>query len=198
MKSLLFISTVLVTIFFLLSPITEKERARALQELQNSKTALQNEVNGLSAEQLNWKSDETSWSIAECVEHLAISEANIFEMVKQAISVEADPAGREKVQMSDDELLGLITNREQKVKTRKEFEPTNQFGSYKQTMAAFNERRKDNIKFVKKTDLPLRDHYAEFPFGTIDAYQVILFMSGHTERHIAQIREIKSAEGFPH
>jgi hypothetical protein len=37
----------------------------------------------------------------------------------------------------------------------------------------------------------------ELPFGTIDAYQGILFMSAHTERHVRQIEEIMDDENFP-
>jgi len=29
-----------------------------------------------------------------------------------------------------------------------------------------------------------------FPFGKVDAYQVILLMSGHTIRHTDQIKEV--------
>jgi hypothetical protein len=31
----------------------------------------------------------------------------------------------------------------------------------------------------------------------IDAYQWLLFLCAHTERHLAQIREVKASAGFP-
>jgi hypothetical protein len=35
------------------------------------------------------------------------------------------------------------------------------------------------------------------PFGTIDGLQILLFMSGHTERHVAQMEEVMANENFP-
>ena len=53
------------------------------------------------------------------------------------------------------------------------------------------------MEFVSSTDADLRNHYAQLPFGTIDAYQALLFISGHTERHILQIVEVMENDDFP-
>lgn len=37
----------------------------------------------LSANQLNWKPDAKSWSIAQCLHHLAISDSNYFSMLEK-------------------------------------------------------------------------------------------------------------------
>ncbi len=47
------------------------------------------------------------------------------------------------------------------------------------------------------TEDDLRNHYAKFPFGVMDSYQVLLFMSAHTERHIYQIEEVKADPNLP-
>lgn len=41
-----------------------------------------------------------------------------------------------------------------------------------------------------------RHHYAQFPFGAVDDFQMLLFISAHTERHVAQMQEV-SPKGFP-
>jgi hypothetical protein len=33
--------------------------------------------------------------------------------------------------------------------------------------------------------------------GTIDVYQMLLMIPAHTERHLAQIKEVKSSPGYP-
>ena len=38
---------------------------------------------------------------------------------------------------------------------------------------------------------------AELPVGETDAYQGILFLSAHTERHTKQIEEVKATTGYP-
>ncbi len=187
----------LVTVTIAQTSINEEERKKALNHLKETESTLISMTKSLTSEQLNFKTDESSWSIAECMEHIAISEKNIIEMVQSSLKEDADPSKRSEVAMSDEQILGLITSREQKVKTRETFEPTNSFGGYSETVKAFRERRKANMKFVKSTDADLRNHYLQFPFGLIDSYQGVLFMSGHTKRHTDQIKEIMESDGFP-
>ncbi len=193
----------IIALFFYasLSPafaqISSADRDQLTSHLRASQDQLLNEVKGLSEEQWLYKPDAESWSIAETVEHLAKSEQNIFGMAQMSLQQEPAPGIKEKLNFTDEMLLGLITSREQKVKTRPEFEPTQQFSDYKGSLKAFKEKRKENIQYARSTNDNLRDYYAEFPFGWIDTYQVILFMSGHTERHIGQIEEVKASSGYP-
>ena len=43
----------------------------------------------------------------------------------------------------------------------------------------------------------IKRHYGQMPFGTIDAYQILMFISGHTERHVKQMEEVKADKNFP-
>ncbi|MEQ9403767.1 MAG: DinB family protein [Cyclobacteriaceae bacterium] len=177
--------------------LTKEERSKAIEHLKATQAELLKTVKGLSEAQLNYKSGEDSWSIANCVEHLAISENNIFGIVQMTLQNDPDPSKRAEVKMSDDEIIGLIESREQKVKTRPEFEPTNKYGSYEATLTEFKDKRKSNMKYVKSSEDDLRNRYFDFPFGKVDAYQVVLFMSGHTKRHTDQIKEVMADAGFP-
>ena len=177
--------------------LNDKERAFAVKELTASRDQLMRTVDGLSEEQLNFKSSAESWSVADCVEHLAISENTFHEMLQGALQTPADPSKRVEVQMKDDQLLGIIRDRSNKVKTSEAFEPSGKFGSYEQTLEAFIAKRAEHIIYMEKTEDDLRNHYGQLPFGTIDAYQIFLFMSGHVDRHIAQMDEIINHEEFP-
>lgn len=197
-KLLVFVIALGLASFGLISSKLSKiDRELALSELKKSKSLLVEATKGLSDAQLNFKSSPESWSIAECVEHLAISEENIFGMLEKAIQEPANPEKQSEVKVSDEQLLNMIADRSQKVKTSKPFEPTGKYGSFKETLDAFLAKRKQNMKFVKKTNVNLRHHYGQLPFGTIDGVQILLFMSAHTERHTAQILEIKAHESFP-
>lgn len=198
-RTLLFIPA---TIFcaltvFAQKPLTKGEKSTALNHLKQSQTELLVAVKDLTEGQLNYKPNEETWSIAETMEHIAISEKNIFGIVEMALKTDPDPSLRSEVKMSDEQVLALITSRSQKVKTRPEFEPTNSFGSYTSSVDTFKARRKSNMVFVKKTKEDLRNRYFDFPFGKVDAYQVVLFMSGHTQRHMKQIVEIITSDSFP-
>ncbi|SMD33099.1 DinB superfamily protein [Reichenbachiella faecimaris] len=177
--------------------LTKEEKNTAINHLKQSQSELLIAVKDLSEGQLNYKPSEDAWSIAETMEHIAISEKNIFGIVEMTLKTDPDPSKRSEVMMADEQLLAMITSRDQKVKTRPEFEPTNSFGSFQGSLDAFNMQRKSNIAFVKKTKEDLRNRYFDFPFGKVDAYQVVLFMSGHTQRHMKQIVEIIKSEEFP-
>ena len=154
-------------------------------------------VKGLNDDQLNFKATPESWSVAECVEHLAISEGMLGGMFQGALKTPADASKRDSVKMSDDELLAMISSRDQKVKTGEAFEPSGKYGSHVETVKAFVDQRAKHIEYLKSTEDDLRNHYGQLPFGTIDGLQILLFMSGHTERHVAQMEEVMAHADFP-
>lgn len=177
--------------------LTDEERTKAIDHLTQSREKVLATVEGLSEEQLNFKPSEESWSIAEIVEHLAISENAIPQAIDGALQETADVSRRSEVSMTDDELIAMITDRSHKIKTSEAFEPSGKFGSYEETLQNFLDKREENLNYIRTTEDDLRNHYSKFPFGTVDAYQVMLFMSGHTERHTQQMEEVKADPGYP-
>lgn len=177
--------------------LTDAERQMAVEHLSNSRDNLLADLEGLSEAQLNFKPSAESWSVAECVEHLAISENACDDMIQGAMTEMADASRRAEVTITDEKLLEMITNRTDKVKTSEAFEPSGKFGSYEQTLDAFLSKRNEHIDYIAKTEDDLRNHYSQLPFGTVDAYQVFLFFSGHTQRHTQQIEEVMANPDFP-
>jgi hypothetical protein len=179
------------------STLTPAERKFATEQLTKSQEFMQKTVKGLSPAQLNFKSSPESWSVAECAEHIALSESLIWGMVDGALKPPADPSKRGEVKLADEAVIGMITDRSHKVKTGEAFVPSNKFGSMDGILKEFNAKRKGHIDYVNTTKDDLRNHYAQTPMGTMDAYQVILFMSGHTERHTKQMEEVIADPNFP-
>ncbi len=177
--------------------LTKAEKKMAATELKKTQKRLLSTIKGLSKAQLNFKSSPESWSIAECVEHLAIAENNIFGMLTAALKTPADPSRRSEVKVADEKLLAMIADRTNKAQAPAPFQPSGKFGSYKATVKEFKTKRAAHIKYIKKTKDDLRNRYQQFPFGTIDGLQIVLFMSGHTERHIQQIEEVMAHNNFP-
>lgn len=178
--------------------ISDEERKFAVKYLTDTKNEMMKTIKGLSEEQLNFKPNAESWSVAECVKHITISEGALWQnFVTTPMQADADPSRRSEVQMSDEQLMGLIESRDQKVKTFAPFEPDNRPEPLKETLKDFKKLRDEHIKFAKKTDADLRNHYGALPFGTIDTYQAILFMAGHTKRHTDQMKEVMASANFP-
>ena len=177
--------------------LTDEEREKAVTKLTKTHEYLMTTLEGLSEAQLNYKSSPESWSIANCVEHLTISENAFSEMLQGTLAAMADENLKASATMTDEEIYAMISSREKKVQTSEPFEPSGKFGSHEETLAAFTAKRLEHIEYLKTTEDDFRSHYKEMPFGTIDAYQMVLFMAGHTERHVKQMEEVKADENFP-
>ena len=179
------------------STLTEAERNYAVGLLQSTRENLLKKITNLTPGQLNFKPGPSHWSIAECVEHIAIAENNFTGFIQTSLKEPADPSKRTEIKMSDDDILKMITDRTNKVKTSEMFQPSGKFGSFEATLNEFKTKRANSITYVKTTSDDLRNHYNDFPFGKIDTYQTILFMAGHSKRHTEQIEEIISNPNFP-
>lgn len=198
MKKLLFVAIAFLSMSFNNSTgITEAERKYAVNLLQETQEDILKKVGGLSPEQLNFKPDTASWSVSECVEHIAISETNMFGFMQASLKKPADPSKRNEKKISEDDLVKMVTDRSTKRTTSEAFKPSGKFGSYEATLQEFKTRRANSINYIKTTADDLRNHYYEFPFGTLDAYQIIVFMAGHSKRHTDQIEEIMKNVNFP-
>ncbi|OJJ15619.1 hypothetical protein BKI52_37690 [marine bacterium AO1-C] len=175
--------------------LTKSERAFAVKKLENSRNQLLTVLNGLSEKQLNYKSSSSSWSVAECVEHIAIFENEVFDIIKESLALPASPERRKDIKYSDKKLLVRIADRTKKEKTQEGLKPHRKYGNHDATVKEFQIKRAKHIYYVKTTKDDLRNHFVGF--GALDAYQIILYMSAHTIRHIKQIKEIKAHKNFP-
>jgi len=178
--------------------ITSKERKFLVSELKDTKSAIQSTVKGLSEKQLNYKSAPDRWSIRECVYHITLAENNLWNLLETAMKNPPTPEKRREVTVSDDDLLKGITDRTEKRQAPEVIRPDK--ASWKNTqeaLAAFKLSRGNHLKYAKTTTEDLRNHIIDLPFGKVDAYQFMLFMAGHSQRHLLQIKEIKADPGFP-
>ena len=177
--------------------LSAEDRSKAIDYLKETQSAYLKVVKDLSDEQLKFRSDEESWSVAECVEHIAASEQSFFDLVEMTLKTDPDPSLRSEVKLSDQEVIGIMENREQKVKTRPDLEPTDRYTGFDNSIDEFKSKRKSIIKYIKTTNDDLRNRYFEFPFGKVDSYQILLLISAHVTRHTKQIQEIIANSNYP-
>jgi hypothetical protein len=151
----------------------------------------------LSDAQWTFKPAPEKWSVAETAEHIAAAEDFLMDRVTDKV-VKA-PARTEAANLKeiDDFVLTAIADRTSKVKAPEPLMPTKRFGSPAETMKHFQASRAKTLKFVTETK-DLREHAVESPLKKVlDAYQWVLFVSAHCERHTKQILEVKADPGFP-
>ena len=175
--------------------LSVEERDFAINELNSSKDSLLRIMKGLNETQLTYKSSESSWSIGQCIEHITIFENQVFEILEESLELPANPERREGVKNTDKELIARILDRTEKAITQEDLEPNGTYGNHNSTIKEFKVKRKKHINYIKTTKDDLRNHYTAF--GTIDTYQLFLYMSAHTDRHIEQIKEIINSTNFP-
>src|SRR5438552_18715190 len=63
--------------------LTPSERARALRDLEASQTEFLDSVAGLTDAQWTYHPAPDVWSIAECAEHIALSEDTLLQVIEK-------------------------------------------------------------------------------------------------------------------
>lgn len=177
--------------------LTQAERDSAIAELTASRQAFLDSVAGLSAAQWNLKPDEKTWSVAECAEHIAVSEDVIFGIVSKQI-MQSPAAPDKKSAVTDDFILKAVVNRTQKFQAPEVLRPTHRFATPQDIIDHFKKSRELTIAYVRDTQDDLRAHFYDHPvLKTMDGYQWILLLSAHSQRHTAQLNEVKANPNFP-
>jgi DinB family protein len=180
-------------------PLTQHERDYAMSAMHASRKLFLDAVAGLTPEQWNFKPAPDRWSIAECAEHIAVSEDFIAGMIRDRIMKgPVAPEKRSEVKVTDEQIVQMVPERTQKFKAPEPIVPTHRWADPSETVAHFKESRDRNIAYIETTQEDLRDHFGPHPaFGMLDAYQWMLLISGHTERHTNQILEVKADPKYP-
>lgn len=154
-------------------------------------------INGLSPAQLAYHAGPDRWSVGDCLEHLALTESGLFGMVTgQVMKSPPSPEMAELTKGKDEAVVKTISSRDVKAKAPEMFVPSNKWKTTAETLAAFRAARKTTITYVQTTPDALRSHFAKQPMP-MDGYQVILMIGAHTERHLAQMKEVIASPGFP-
>jgi hypothetical protein len=172
----------------------DKEKAQTL--LDSSKKGVLAATKELSEAQWNFKPAPDKWSIAECMEHIAASEDFIRGTVEQNV-MKAPAAPDRDIAKIDAGIVANVPDRSNKVQAPEPLKPTNRFGSPQAAIKHFIESRAKTEEFLKST-ADLRGHAVDSPVGgKWDAYEFILMIAAHSERHTKQIEEVKTNPGYP-
>lgn len=179
-------------------PLSRGERDRAMSHLHATRKLVLDQVTGLTPAQWSFSPAPGRWSIAQCLEHIILTEERLFAQVTEKMlhappaPEKATAAQREK----DAQILERMEDRSQKAQAPEALVPAGT-APPEELVERFRRVRDRTIAYVRDTDAPLRLHFAPGPGGEYDAYQFLLIIAGHTARHVHQIEEIKAAANFP-
>ncbi len=174
------------------APLTPEERSEAVDELEASRRRLLTSLENLSEEEWGPRPLPDRWSIAECAEHITAAELPLARFFAAAALLHPSEEERREIREKDDFVRRFLRDRSQRGEAPERIRPKGRFATREETIRTFEERRAANIAYVRETSEPLRDRFAPHPFaGVLDGYQWILHLTAHTDRHAAQIEEIR-------
>ena len=181
------------------SRMTPEERTQVLNWLEESRKEFLAAIDGLTVEQWKWKPAPTRWSVGEVAEHIVLAEAMLYDNVQKAIIAPANPEWEEQTKGKTELILRVMAPRLGKATAPEPIVPT---GTWTQEEARerFLKQREGVVKFATREQVPLKEHTQVHPFpvfGTLNAYQWLIYLPLHTMRHDKQIAEVKAAEGYP-
>jgi len=176
--------------------VTQAEKDRAVQYLESTKKGVLESTKGLSEAQWNFKPAPDRWSVAQVMEHIAAAEDFLLALDKEKVmTAPAGEVGRD-VKKTDEAVLAMVPDRTHKAQAPEPLVPTNRFGSPEGSIKHFVASRVTTEDFLKST-AGMRDHVMESPMGKLDAYEFVLLVAAHSERHTKQINEVKADPNFP-
>jgi len=176
--------------------VTQAEKDRALQYLETTKKGVLEATKGLSEAQWNFKPGPDRWSVAQVMEHIAAAEDFLLTLDKEKVmAAPAGEAGRD-VKKTDEGVMAMVPDRTHKAQAPEPLVPTNRFGSPEGSIKHFVESRATTEDFLKNTT-GMREHVLDSPMGKLDAYEFVLLVAAHSERHTKQINEVKADPNFP-
>jgi Protein of unknown function (DUF664). len=175
---------------------TIEERNAVISSLKENKLALQKKLKGLSEKQLRFKPSSGSESISDQVTHLAAIETNAWQLLESAMLKPAEAGERELLTYKEDvDLVKSLGEPGQDDPGCLSARPS--WHNLFEAASAFRQSRLTHLKFIRNTTADLRNHIVQTPVGTLDCYQVLLWVSVHADKHLAAIDKILSDPQFP-
>jgi hypothetical protein len=177
--------------------LTQADRDKGANYLQQTRDGVVAATKGLSDAQMKFKAAPDRWSVAETLEHITLAEEFMFQNVTDKImKAPAGPADRDTAKL-DAMILNMVPDRTQKRQAPGPLVPTGRW-TPSETLDHFLKSRARTIEFLKSTP-DLREHAsADNPFQQpLDAYDWLLFIGAHSERHTKQMLEVNADPNFP-
>lgn len=159
-----------------------------MENLTATRNKLLNEISGLSDEALNKKPDSDTWSIAQVCHHLYLTENVSTQVIVYGLK-------KSNGKKAEPKPVQLAIGRTQKVKAPDIVAPSDEPLDYGQIKVLLNKSRKKFLDFYHQLEDKsiLAEKSAKHPlFGYTPLDQWVELIYLHEERHIEQIKEIKS------
>jgi hypothetical protein len=175
-----------------------KPVAALWDELEAARARVLKEAEGLSQAQANWRPGETDWSIGEIIDHLTIAEIATGKLTSK-LTKDAEAAGTLGTFPAD---LAAFAPLPPMPPGPMEAPPVvrpghgRAIGELIAAMKAARERSRPSVAKLAIVD-PRGLVFKHPLLGDLDLAQWWTLQAAHDGLHLAQIREVRTAPGFP-
>ncbi len=170
-----------------------------VQHLERTRDAFVAQTDGLSAAQYRFASSADGWSIAQIVEHVALAELRILEVIGQLPQAPAPSEAKTRGDARFARLDATVPTRDQRrIVAPGPLVPRGTWASPATSLTAFVDARAQTIDAAAAVDAEALEHVLPHRFfGEFDLEEWAYFLALHSARHTAQVLELKRSPGFP-
>ncbi|HEY9232500.1 MAG TPA: DinB family protein [Blastocatellia bacterium] len=179
--------------------MTADERAKVVKWMNDTQKTYLDRLEHVSEAQWNWRPAPFRWTVGEIAEHIMLTESRLFAAVETAMAAPANPDWQTRTRGKDAFIERAVPNRGVRVQAPIEIRPTGKL-SRDEVVRRYKELRARALEFARTTDAPLKAHTVEHPFpifNTLNAYDWLIYIPLHNERHNQQMAEVMAAPGYP-
>ncbi|HMG90309.1 MAG TPA: DinB family protein [Chryseolinea sp.] len=178
--------------------LTQEEREFVIGMLEENGEKFLADIDKISETQWKYKPAAGQWSVAEISEHITLSDGLLLSVAQNSLKSAADNSKANSLVGKENSMIERLKDRTQKSRAPEVLVPTNRYATKKDLIAAFKIEREKTIVYVKNTKDPLKNHIASHPlFGELTAYQWLVMIPAHANRHLAQLEEVMEMKEFP-
>ena len=183
--------------------LSDAEFAELMKMMDDAQDMLLGLITGLSDEQWNFKQAPDRWSVAECTEHIVRSQRLLLEAAQSAMAAPENPDWAEKTAGKNAFVRRVMPNRNPGgaggAQAPQEIVPTENWNRGR-AIEEFYKIQGVCRAYMETVDREVKNHTFDHPFpvfGTLSAYDWLIYIPLHTVRHSKQIIEVQSDQNYP-
>lgn len=164
-------------------------RLRCIENLENSQSQMLAALESVPAAAFNKNNLPDIWSVAQIIDHVIQIEQTIVASLQKLSPDQSN--SQERPTRSHDEVMRLSADRTLKSKAPEAFLPKGNYPDKDIAIKAFKTTRNTTIEFVRSTSIDLVNIIFPHPrLGTLNGENWLVFIAGHSLKHVAQIKEM--------
>lgn len=169
--------------------VPEAEKKKIERVLREGMEALADALRDVNEDTARLRPRPGAWSVLDCVEHIALTEAALLARLR-----EAKPADRSHADAAREaRFRELALNRARRIEAPDPVAPGREAQTFAAACEGVQAIRGETLKFVREFEGELRSWLTRHPLITrpVNCYEMLLLMALHPSRHAQQIAEIR-------